>query len=168
MKTDTTKTDFADGGSPKVLRAFRHPRMLIAAVIAVILLAFAASAADRLASEIALSDQLQEIQTQITLYKLHHSGIAPYIQDNELPQLTASTNLQGHIGPSGPEYTHGPYFSVELPRNPIDGSNRITAVAEPGKQPTSAVGNLGGWQYDETTGMIYPNNPEYFHEQGGE
>ena len=168
MKTDTTKTDFADGGSPEGLRAFRHPRMVIVVAIVVVVLALAAHAADRMAGQLALNDRLHSIRTQIELYKVHHLGILPYLQDNNLPQMTVSTNPQGRIGPPGPEYTRGPYFLAELPHNPMDGSNHITAVVEPGKQPTSAVGNLGGWQYDETTGMICPNNPEYFHEQGGE
>ena len=168
MKPKATTTAHTDRAPSESACAFWCLHKLIAAVIAVILLAFAASAADRMAGQLALNDRLHSIRTQIELYKVHHLGILPYLQDNNLPQMTASTNLQGHIGPSGPEYTHGPYFSVELPRNPIDGSNRITAVAEPGKRPLGVAGNLGGWQYDETTGTVFPNNLEYFHKQGGE
>ena len=162
MRANVMKTDITDEGLPKVPLIVRHPRMVIVAITAVIVLVFTAHAAGRLAGELALNDRLRSIRTQITLYKIHHLGILPCIEDNDLPQLTASTNPQGWIGPPGPEYTRGPYFLVELPRNPIDGSNRVTAVVEPGKCPTSVAGSLGGWQYDETTGMVWPNNSEYF------
>ena len=168
MNHKTATTDYADGGPPGAPCAFWCQHKVIAVVIAVILLAFAAHAADRLAGELALNDHLRSIQTQIKLYKVHHLGIPPRIQDNDLPQLTASTNPQGRIGPPGAEYTRGPYFSVELPRNPSDRSNHITAVVEPGKRPTNVAGSLGGWQYDQTTGMVWPNNPEYFQEQEDE
>jgi len=31
----------------------------------------------------------------------------------------------------------------------------------PGQKPTGVVGNLGGWQYDESNGAVWPNRPEY-------
>jgi len=162
MTVDTVKTYRADDESAAAPVAFRHPHMVIVAVAVAILLGFAVHAADRLAGDLALDDQLHSIQTQIELYKIHHLGHPPHIQEHGLPQLTASTNSQGQIGTSGPNYARGPYFLAEFPNNPIDGSNHVTAVAEPGRRPTGVAGNLGGWQYDETTGMIWPNNPEYF------
>jgi len=39
--------------------------------------------------------------------------------------------------------------------------SKVTAVGTAGKKPTGVVGALGGWQYDATTGAIWPNNSEY-------
>jgi hypothetical protein len=70
----------------------------------------------------------------------------------------------GEIGAAGPDYPFGPYVADGLPPNPFDRSNKVTPVAQPRKPPTGVVGNLGGWQYDETTGGVWPNHPEYYQD----
>jgi len=38
----------------------------------------------------------------------------------------------------------------------------VAAEATPGKPPITIVPGGAGWQYDQTTGSFYPNNPEYY------
>ena len=87
---------------------------------------------------------------------------AAEIQDNDLPQLTGATNVHGEIGVSGDDYPFGPYVNEAIPMNPFDESNKVTAVTVRGQKPTRAVGGLGGWQYDESNGAVWPNHPAYY------
>jgi general secretion pathway protein G len=113
------------------------------------------------AKDATLKHSLHTMQSQLQLYRIDHVGSSPKIQEDSLPQLIKATNTQGATGLPGPDYPHGPYVA-EIPPNPFGNSSKVAAVASPGKPPGGVVGTLGGWQYDETTGMIYPNNPEYF------
>ena len=108
-----------------------------------------------------LSHNLYVLEAQLEIYREQHLNRYPTIQANGLPQLTSATNTAGEMGPAGPDYPLGPYI-LEAPMNPFDGSKQVTAVAVPGQRPTGVVGNLGGWQYDVTTGAIWPNHPEYY------
>jgi general secretion pathway protein G len=108
-----------------------------------------------------LKHNRQTVEALLEVYRAQHLNRYPTIQDAALPQLTSVTNAAGEIGTSGPNYPFGPYV-VEAPVNPFDGSKKVTAVAEPGKQPTGVVGSLGGWQYDESTGALWPNNAEWY------
>jgi general secretion pathway protein G len=101
------------------------------------------------------------VEALLEVYRVQHLNRYPTIQDNALPQLTSATNAAGETGTSGPDYPFGPYV-LDAPVNPFDGSKKVTAVAEPGKQPTGVVGSLGGWQYDESTGVLWPNNAEWY------
>jgi general secretion pathway protein G len=108
-----------------------------------------------------LKHNLHVMEAQLEVYRAQHLNRYPTIQDNALPQLTSATNAAGEIGASGPNYSFGPYV-IEAPMNPFDGSKKVTAVAVPGQKPTGVVGTLGGWQYDESTGALWPNNAEYY------
>ncbi|MCS7237846.1 MAG: type II secretion system GspH family protein [Thermoguttaceae bacterium] len=148
-----------------VRRALSLIEVLIVVVIMAILAAvvipqFASSTEDARAS--ALQFNLHTLRSQIELYKAQHFGRPPQLTNNDLPQLTSATNAQGEIGPPGPNYPYGPYIQQALPPNPYDGKNRVVAVANPGQVPTAPADAGGGWQYDPTTGAIYPNNPEFF------
>jgi type II secretory pathway pseudopilin PulG len=105
---------------------------------------------------------LRLAETCLFRYQLDHASALPTIQDNSLPQMSASTNAQGEIGPAGPDYPYGPYWN-EAPVNPADGSSSVTAVLTPGQPPTGPVGTLGGWQFDQTTGGIWPNDLQYYN-----
>ena len=127
-------------------------------LIVVIIIAVLAVAVVLQPRESSLKLNIRNMRSQIELYKLHHRDDYPTIQDNDLPQLTHATNVNGQIGPPGPDYPYGPYLRNELAPNPYDGSNKVTAVAAPGQKARGVVGHLGGWQYDETTGKIWPKS----------
>jgi general secretion pathway protein G len=145
--------------------AFTLIEVLIVVVIMAVLAAtiipqFSSSTRD--AKESSLKFNMHTLRSQIELYKVHHMGSYPTITNNDLPQLTNATNTAGETGAAGPNYPYGPYVDDELPANPFDGSNKVTAVAVPGDKPAAVVGTLGGWQYDVSNGAIWPNNPEYY------
>ena len=139
--------------------------MLIVVVIMAVLAAtvipqFASSTED--AKQSALEYSMKVMREQAQIYQAHHLGDLPTIQNNDLPQLTGATNVHGEIGTPGDDYPFGPYVNEAIPVNPFDESNKVTAVAVPGQKPTKAVGNLGGWQYDESNGGVWPNHPGYY------
>ena len=113
------------------------------------------------AKESTLKHNMHTLQSMIELYRVNHLGSHPTIQNDSLPQLTSATNSNGEIGPAGVNYPHGPYI-IEVPPNPFDHSSKVSAVTTPGVPPVGIASGLGGWQYDVTTGGIWPNNPEYF------
>jgi general secretion pathway protein G len=151
-------------GPPYHHRAFTLIEVLIVVVIMAVLAAvvipqFTSSTQD--AKQASLKHNLHTFQSQIELYRQDHLGNYPTLANAGLPQLMQSTNARGEAGPLGPAYPLGPYF-IEVPTNPYDGSTRVTAVATSGKTPAGVVGSPGGWQYDESTGAVWPNNPEYY------
>jgi prepilin-type N-terminal cleavage/methylation domain-containing protein len=117
------------------------------------------------AKQSTLKHNIHILQTQLQLYKAAHLAEFPTIQSNTLPQLTQSTNVAGKSGPSGVDYPLGPYV-IEIPPNPFDGSSKVVAVQRSGVTPSGVVGSLGGWQYDQTTGAIWPNHAEYYSSGG--
>jgi len=149
----------------------RHSRRAIAlldTLIVVTIMAIIAGAAiphyeasHRDAMESSLQHNLATLQSLVELYRATHLGRSPKLTGNTLPQLLAATNEQGDIGASGPAYPLGPYMVV-MPPNAFDLSDKVTAVAVPGARPTGVVGSLGGWQYDELTGQVWPNNIQYY------
>ena len=133
--------------------------VIVAVLAATIIPRFQGTADD--AKKSSLSHNLYVLEAQLEIYRAQHLNRYPTIQANGLPQLTSATNMAGEMGTPGPKYPLGPYI-LEAPMNPFDGSKQVTAVAVPGKRPTGVAGNLGGWQYDVTTGAIWPNHPEYY------
>ena len=72
--------------------------------------------------------------------------------------------LQCQIGMyavNGFAHRYGPYLDV-VPTNPFSDNNQVVAVTQSGQRPTAPVGTDGGWQYDLTTGDVWPNHPEYY------
>lgn len=134
--------------------------VVIMAVLAALIIPQYTNTSDD-AKKSTLKSNLHIMRSQIELYRMDHLAKLPTIQNNDLPQLTHATNSNGETGAPGPGYPHGPYI-VAVPKNPFDDSNKVTAVETSGEPPTSAAGNLGGWQYDGFTGDIWPNHPEYF------
>ena len=144
-------------------RAFTLIEVLIVVVIMAVLAAtiipqFATSTKD--AKESSLSFNLHTMRSQIELYKANHSGDPPNdIGDainGYLPQLTGRTNVSGTVGADPNTFPYGPYFD-EVPDNPFNADNSVIAVA------VTPVGGDGtsGWQYNTTTGEIWPNNTEW-------
>lgn len=133
--------------------------VIMAILAAVIIPQFSTATSD--AKRSALEFNTHTLRSQIELYKVHH-GSYPAISNNDLPQLWQATNAAGEIGTPGPNYPYGPYLTSGIPANPYNNSNKVVAVATPGQAPTAVVAGGAGWQYDATTGNIYPNNPEFF------
>lgn len=133
--------------------------------IMVVVLILAATAVPQFATNeseaktIVLRFNLNTIRCQIETYKNHHGGMPPRLSLFS-EQMTQPTNRQGHI--KGKNLTLGPYFEGQIPCNPFNDSNMLTSVAKPGKTPKFWVPGRAGWQYDESTGDIYPNNPEFY------
>ena len=134
--------------------------VLVAVLSAVMIPRFASPTKDAMQS--ALEHDLKSLRTQIEIYRIHHREQYPTIQNNDLPQLTGTTDVLGQIGPPGSDYPFGPYLVDGMPPNPFDSSSSVSSVAVPGTRPTGVVGNLGGWQYDEKTGAVWPNHREYY------
>ena len=130
--------------------------VIMAVLAATIIPQFAASTKD--AKDSSLLFNMHTLRSQIELYKIHHSAY-PAITAGALPQLTSATNISGTPGAAGDAFPFGPYISDELPNNPYNNDN--TVVAGDG---TARVGTTGGWQYNATTGDVWPNHAEYFAE----
>ena len=139
-------------------KAFTLIEVLIVVVIMAVLAAtiipqFSSSTQD--AKESQLGFNMHALRSQIELYKVHHLGDYPTITDEDLPQLTNETNVQGTIneGASDPDnYPYGPYVDSELPNNPFNDLNTVAAG-------TGAAGDdSSGWQYDVNSGGIWPNH----------
>lgn len=148
----------------KERQAFTLIEVLIVVVIMAILAAviipqFASSTTD--AKRSALEFNMHTLRSQIELYRIQH-GNYPIIINEDLPQLYNATNLAGEIGTPGPAYPYGPYLTNKLPVNPYNNSSKVVAVSTPGVKPTGVVSGGAGWQYDQSTGAIWPNNPEYY------
>lgn len=133
--------------------------VVIMAILAATIIPQLSSSTDD-ARESTLNFNRQSLRTQIELYRIHHNGRLPEVQNEGLPQLTSMTNAQGQIG-TGEGYPFGPYIEA-IPTNPFDGKSRVVAVNLGGAQPTAVADGNGGWQYDPNTGAIWPNNPEFF------
>lgn len=145
--------------------AFTLIEVLIVVVIMAVLAAtiipqFSSSTTD--AKDSTLKFNVHTMRSQIELYKIHHDAYPTLdVTNADLPQLTGSTDAAGTVG-TGAAYPFGPYIDEKIPANPFDGENRVVAVAVAGQTPTAVADALGGWQYDVTTGRIWPNNPEFF------
>jgi general secretion pathway protein G len=136
--------------------AFTLIEVLIVVVIMAILAAtvipqFSSSTKD--AQESSVKFNAHTMQSQIELYKLYHEGKYPSLA-KFADQLTKPTNSQGTPGEAGPQYPLGPYMP-EIPINAIDNLNTVKAGTGGDGDSTS------GWQYDETTGRIWPNHVGY-------
>jgi len=131
--------------------------IIMAVLAATIIPQFSASTEDAKASS--LDFNLHTMQTQLELYKLHHLGKVPTITDF-VNQMTQATNVDGGFTGDTP---YGPYIQGEIPYNPYNNSNAVVAVATEGDEPTAVVGGgTDGWQYDQSTGRIFPNNAAFY------
>jgi general secretion pathway protein G len=142
--------------------AFSSAEILVLVIVVVIL---AAAIVPHFVSSPAVVDDgllrfnLHAIRAQIEEYKTDHADKAPSMA-TFCDQMTKSTNTAGAT--TCGKLALGPYFEGQIPVNPFNNSRTVVAVATPGRPPITAVPGDAGWQYDETTGRMYPNNPEYF------
>ncbi|MEE8043361.1 MAG: prepilin-type N-terminal cleavage/methylation domain-containing protein [Pseudomonadales bacterium] len=80
-------------------------------------------------------------------------------------QLTSyTTSGGGACSVGGDPFLYGPYFrNVDLPENPITGSNAITIVGDGDLYMKSDARPAGGWKYDVLTGKLIADDPKYDH-----
>ncbi|MBN2023196.1 MAG: type II secretion system protein [Pirellulales bacterium] len=128
--------------------------VIMAVLAATIIPQFAASTKD--AKQSALDFNLHSLRSQIEMYRMHHLGSYPALTGTSLPQLLTTTNAAGTAG-TGTGFPYGPYVVGELPKNPFNDSNEVVAGTG-----LAVVAGGAGWQYNATTGGIWPNNTEFF------
>ena len=144
-------------------RIRRNAFTLIEVLIVVVIMAVLAAtvipqftASHNEARESSLLFNTHTLQTQIELYKMQHIGNYPTITALSLPQLTSATNASGTIG-TGVTFPYGPYIVSDFPTNPFNNSSNVV-----GGTGASVMEGGAGWQYNASTGGIWPNNSEYF------
>ena len=140
--------------------------VIMAILAATIIPQFSSSTKDAKLSTVKFNQQ--SLRSQVEMYKANHLGNYPPVVSGNIPGLLYCSDANGNMATPNsatPDGTHiyGPYVNNQsLPTNPFDGTTTVTAVATAGTVPTTTVGTAKGWQYDVTTGGIYPNDPEYW------
>jgi general secretion pathway protein G len=122
--------------------------VIMAVLAATIIPQFSTSTTD--AKQAAVDFNTHSLRAQIELYKIDHNGTVPALSaPGELLGLT--TEIGGF----------GPYITGGFPKNPFisDAANAALVVEGTGG---GVVAGGKGWQYNSTTGEIWPNNPEYW------
>jgi general secretion pathway protein G len=130
--------------------------IIMALLAATIIPQFSSSTTD--AKKSSLDFNLHTMRSLLEMYKVHHNGKVPEMTKFE-DQMTKPTDVSGST--SGTNMIYGPYLRGKIPANPFNGKNTLVAVAEAGKDPTAGSGNYG-WQYDESNGGFFPDNPEFY------
>lgn len=131
--------------------------VILAILAATIIPQFSTSVND---SKVAtMQSNLHTLRVQIQLYSLQHNGLFPTITSSALPQLTGNTDVNGNLGTGG-SFIYGPYVQTQIPVNPVDGHNTVTATAV---FPPTAATSAGGWLYYAATGQIAPNDTAYLN-----
>lgn len=134
--------------------------IIMAVLAATIIPQFSTSTED--AKESSLKFNLHTIRSQIEMYKVHHNGKVPTLDDFE-DQMTKPTDIDGAT--EGTNLDYGPYFQGEVPVNPFNNFNTLTdTTATDETAAAAAVDGTTGWLYNETTGNFFPNNSEYYAE----
>jgi general secretion pathway protein G len=130
--------------------------IIMAVLAATIIPQFASSTKDAQTSSLNFS--IHSMRSQVEMYKIQHLGNYPALT-KFVDQMTKPTNISG--GTTG-DTPYGPYVTDEIPTNPFKDSNTLVAVATAGEKPTAIVAGTAGWQYDESNGAFWPNNPEAY------
>lgn len=87
-----------------------------------------------------LRTDLHTLRSQIEMYKSQHNNTPPSFA-NFIPQMTGQTDINGAVGTD-----YGPYMQ-KVATNQFNNLNTL--------DNTGTIGdNVGGWEYDENTGVI--------------
>lgn len=143
------------------------PIEVLVAVVVVVVLAtvvlpeFSVSNGDIRLS--ALKFNLHTVQSQIDAYRDDHRGRSPALA-TFMSQMTNKTDAHGTIG-QGSAFRYGPYLQGPGGINPFNGSNSLKATtATMDTHARTAVDGSTGWLYNEATGDLFPNTPEYYRD----
>jgi general secretion pathway protein G len=133
----------------KAKRGFTLVEILIVVVILGILAAIVIPQFTEASTEAKLSSlctDLQTMRSQIELYKIQHNDVPPTFA-NFTAQMTTYTDISGNTNAAQtPVFCYGPYVQ-KIPTNQF---NNLSTLDN-----TGTVGdNVGGWEYNETTGAI--------------
>jgi prepilin-type N-terminal cleavage/methylation domain-containing protein len=134
--------------------------VIMSILAATIIPQFSASTKDAKTST--LKFNLQTIQSQMEMYKVHHSGTLPAVTSGTMSGLLKATDGQGNVSSNGaPDASHpfGPYVN-QFPNNSFNNLATIKTI-NTGVVPTTGDSTTG-WIFDTSTGKLYPNNPEYY------
>ena len=140
------------GHTMKAKNGFTLVEILIVVVILGILAAIVIpqfTEASNEAKQSSLCCDLQTLRSQIELYKIQHNDTPPTIA-GFIKQMTGYTDVDGDVMTAAGPNIYGPYIQ-KIPMNQFNDDDTV--------QNDGNVGNdSGGWEYDEDTGAIYPDD----------
>lgn len=151
MLSGRARSSLRRTAAPRSAGGFTLVEILIVVVLLAILAAMVLpqfTSATEQTRENTLNTNLQRIRQQIELYRHHHHGRYPSVE-NFVDQLTKASNAAGQVGAANADYRYGPYVN-HIPDNPYTNGNTVSD----GDVATS------DWYYNPDTGDFHANHTE--------